>query len=211
MESCSTNSKLHHSLFRHCITWACLKMWIDLYDVALEMGPLHKEKAPLLGSVNGDDPREYGPQGLTSTGRCCGGVVDDYRRRAPLCASDYTDAFTRKTLSALFFMFFATFASTVSLGELANKQTKGIIGVNEYLTQQSTCGMVRVGAVQTQKCTRCCIPKANVLVCDGVIVLLFDVSKRPLCRFDSVHIRNNQAMHVSHSCLFFRICNVMIS
>jgi hypothetical protein len=39
-------------------------------------------------------------------------------------------------LSASLYMFFATFASTVALGELARRQTDGHIGVTEYLLLQ---------------------------------------------------------------------------
>lgn len=65
-----------------------------------------------------------------------GGVLRDIRLRGPLYLSDLRDALTPKTLSAALYMFFATFASTVALGELARQQTDGRVGVTEYLLLQ---------------------------------------------------------------------------
>lgn len=81
-------------------------------------------------------------KGLRRTGRIFGGVFDDYQRRARHCLSDYTDGWHSKTISAAIFMFFATFSSTVALGELARRQTNGHIGVTEYLLLQSGAGLL---------------------------------------------------------------------
>jgi len=98
------------------------------------------ESAPLLRQRTNNNNAK-GPEGLWNTGRPFGGIVDDYKRRLPHWGSDFTDAFTRKTISSTLFMFFATFASTVSLGELAKHLTKDRVGVTEYLAQQATCGI----------------------------------------------------------------------
>ena len=55
---------------------------------------------------------------------------------ACLTPSAIVAGFCWKTLSASLYMFFATFASTVALGELARRQTDGRIGVTEYLLLQ---------------------------------------------------------------------------
>lgn len=79
--------------------------------------------------------------GLTRTGVPFGGVVDDIRRRGKHYVSDWTDGICWKTPAGALYMFFATFASTVALGELARSQTDGHIGVTEYLMLQSVSGI----------------------------------------------------------------------
>ena len=61
------------------------------------------------------------PPALLPTGKILGGVLREYRARyAPrVLLSDWTDGWTWKTKSASLFMFCATFASTVALGEVA--------------------------------------------------------------------------------------------
>ena len=84
-------------------------------------------------------------------------------------ASDYTDAFTLKTISSALYMFFATFASTVALGVVIQRNTKAnfhhppgfgqctvdnynsvtddsctpaYLGVTEYVLMNSIAGML---------------------------------------------------------------------
>lgn len=112
------------------------------------------------------------PSGLKPTKVvCCGGIKEDYRRRWRFCRSDFVDGFTAKTLAAILFMFFATFActwlslqapegkslkksmfadfvvscdilATVALGEVAERTTSGMIGISEYLILQGGAGFV---------------------------------------------------------------------
>eukprot|EP00045_Choanoeca_perplexa_P005190 m.44001 g.44001 ORF g.44001 m.44001 type:complete len:555 (+) comp12983_c0_seq1:96-1760(+) len=81
-------------------------------------------------------------EGLSRTGIPFGGVYRDIKQRAKFFVSDYSDGLCWKTLSASLYMFFATFASTVALGELARRQTDGHIGVTEYLLLQGGCGLI---------------------------------------------------------------------
>lgn len=55
---------------------------------------------------------------------------------------DIVDGLTLKTLSAALFMFFATFASTVALGDVAERETEGHVGISEYLILQGASGIV---------------------------------------------------------------------
>lgn len=48
----------------------------------------------------------------------------------------------RKTISSALFMFFATFTSTLALGEHIKESTNGLIGLNEYLMMNSAAGML---------------------------------------------------------------------
>eukprot|EP00931_Biecheleriopsis_adriatica_P056713 TRINITY_DN33622_c0_g1_i1.p1 TRINITY_DN33622_c0_g1~~TRINITY_DN33622_c0_g1_i1.p1 ORF type:complete len:557 (-),score=106.42 TRINITY_DN33622_c0_g1_i1:89-1759(-) len=95
------------------------------------------EKEPLLAKTHAT--------GLEEVGWFCGGVINDYQRRftPELLRSDWvTDAFNAKTLSSALFMFFATFTSTLALGEAIFESTKGLIGLNEYLMMNSAAGML---------------------------------------------------------------------
>jgi len=95
------------------------------------------EKEPLLAKSH--------DTGLESVGWFCSGIIHDYRRRftPELLRSDWiTDAFNTKTVSSALFMFFATFTSTLALGEAIFESTKGMIGLNEYLMMNSAAGML---------------------------------------------------------------------
>lgn len=48
----------------------------------------------------------------------------------------------RKTISSALFMFFATFTSTLALGEHIKESTNGLMGLNEYLMMNSAAGML---------------------------------------------------------------------
>ena len=44
---------------------------------------------------------------------------------------DIVDGLNSKTVAAVLFMFFATFASTVALGDVAERETEGKVGISE--------------------------------------------------------------------------------
>lgn len=81
--------------------------------------------------------------GLEEIGGFCGGLANDYRRRWQFWRSDWiSDALTAKTISSALFMFFATFTSTLALGEHIKESTNGLMGLNEYLMMNSAAGML---------------------------------------------------------------------
>ena len=61
------------------------------------------------GNIAHAPKKDYGP--LDFTGRLCGGLRLDIRRRAPLYCSDWTDAFTpenfQKSVSSILYLFFS--------------------------------------------------------------------------------------------------------
>ena len=73
-----------------------------------------------------------------------GGLVDDYKRRSKFCSEDFTTAFkhAHKALAAAIFIWLATLFSTVSLAGVIDHETKGRIGISEYLTVNSLAGMI---------------------------------------------------------------------
>ena len=102
---------------------------------ALVDEPMQTPAPPLVKS----DPHE----GFRRYPYCCGGVLDDFRRRARHCGDDYATAVRHwsKTLSSALFMFFATVFSTVALGVVIQKNSSNRIGLAEYLFMNSLAGM----------------------------------------------------------------------
>ena len=103
--------------------------------VASEGSPLVAQEQPAAAPAAAKD------EGLRRIGCFMGGVLDDYRRRSRYLVSDWTDGFSRKTIPAALFMFFATFTSTVALGEHMNRESHGKLGVTEYLLMNSISGV----------------------------------------------------------------------
>ena len=104
-------------------------------------------ESPLLRPLNDSETRRSlsaeEDEGFLAFGGACGGVADDFRRRAPFCAADYATFARRpaKALSATLFMALATLFSTVALGALIQKQTDARIGLSEYLLMNSCAGV----------------------------------------------------------------------
>ena len=81
------------------------------------------------------------PEGLARHRVPFGAVVDDYKRRMRRYGSDWRDGVAFKAVSAALYMFFATFASTVALAEVARKQTGGRLGTcREYACAEKRRG-----------------------------------------------------------------------
>lgn len=72
-------------------------------------------------------------QGLERTGRFCGGLIDDVKRRAPHYTSDFYQGFHPKVLASSLFMFFACLANAIAFGLLTSVATNGEIGTTEML------------------------------------------------------------------------------
>ena len=72
-------------------------------------------------------------QGLARTGRFCGGLIDDIKRRAPHYASDFYQGIHPKVLASSLFMFFACLANAIAFGLLTSVATNGEIGTPEML------------------------------------------------------------------------------
>ncbi len=107
-----------------------------------------EEKAPVMPAraVEGGGKQRpatpTGDDGLARSKHFCGGVVRDFRRRFAHYRTDWTDGLHPRTLSAGMFMFFATFFSTLALGEFIGSETEDHIGVTEYLLMNSVAGIV---------------------------------------------------------------------
>ncbi|GJM24234.1 MAG: hypothetical protein DHS20C16_06490 [Phycisphaerae bacterium] len=82
------------------------------------------------------------PDALVSTGRLCGGIVNDLKRRLPQYAADFRDGLNARTISAIVFLFFACLAPAITFGGIMGKETGGDIGVVEMLISTAVCGLL---------------------------------------------------------------------
>ena len=82
------------------------------------------------------------PEGLAYTGRLCGGLAADIKRKMPKFVSDFTDGLHLKSVTATLFLFFACLAPAVTFGGLMFFATGGMIGATEMLVATAICGIV---------------------------------------------------------------------
>jgi mannitol/fructose-specific phosphotransferase system IIA component (Ntr-type) len=81
-------------------------------------------------------------EGLRYTGRFCGGLIDDVRRRLPHYVSDFRDALHPKCVGATLFLFFACLAPAVTFGGVMAVETGGAIGAVEMILATALCGVI---------------------------------------------------------------------
>ena len=79
--------------------------------------------------------------GLKRTGRLCGGLIDDIKRRAPHYKSDFTDGFHPKVMGSTLFMYFACLCSAVAFGSMMSNLTGGEMGTAEMLVVTAIGGI----------------------------------------------------------------------
>lgn len=71
-----------------------------------------------------------------------GGIVADFKRRAPSYVSDWTDGHNAKTTASIFFMFFTSIAPAVTFAGLLDSETDEGIGVVEVLLSSALSGII---------------------------------------------------------------------
>lgn len=82
-----------------------------------------------------DDP-------LSRTGRFCGGLVRDVKRRFPFYLSDFKDAFDVHCLPAIIFVYFACLAPAITFGGLLSEKTNEWMGVSEMILATALSGIL---------------------------------------------------------------------
>jgi mannitol/fructose-specific phosphotransferase system IIA component (Ntr-type) len=109
-----------------------------------------KNQLELLSAVERFTVRTVPPQeqpvaavteGMRYTGKFCGGLVADIRRRAPHYAGDFRAGLHPKCVAATLFLFFACLAPAVTFGGLMAVETGGAIGAVEMLLATAICGV----------------------------------------------------------------------
>ncbi|XP_071339994.1 solute carrier family 4 member 4a isoform X1 [Trachinotus anak] len=100
--------------------------------------------------MNGDMPHDGGHGGgghsigeeLQKTGRFCGGLILDIKRKAPFFISDFTDAFHIQALSAILFIYLGTVTNAITFGGLLGDATENMQGVLESFLGTAIAGGV---------------------------------------------------------------------
>ncbi|XP_065822763.1 solute carrier family 4 member 4a isoform X2 [Labrus bergylta] len=105
--------------------------------------------------MNGDMPHDGGHGGggggggghavgdeLKKTGRFCGGLLLDIKRKAPFFVSDFTDAFHIQALSAILFIYLGTVTNAITFGGLLGDATENMQGVLESFLGTAVAGGV---------------------------------------------------------------------
>lgn len=87
-------------------------------------------------------PQQRGiSEALRYTGRLCGGMMDDIRRRLPHYASDFRDGMHSKCVASTLFLYFACLAPAVTFGGIMAEYTGSHIGAVEMLVATAVCGV----------------------------------------------------------------------
>ncbi|RLV96743.1 hypothetical protein DV515_00012571 [Chloebia gouldiae] len=100
--------------------------------------------------MNGDTPHDGGHGGgghgdceeLQRTGRFCGGLIKDIKRKAPFFASDFYDALNIQALSAILFIYLATVTNAITFGGLLGDATENMQGVLESFLGTAVTGAI---------------------------------------------------------------------
>ena len=80
--------------------------------------------------------------GLVRSGRFCGGLMDDIKRKAPWWASDFRDAFSLQSLASIIFLYFACLAPTIAFGGLLGQATGNSMASIESLVSALTSSLL---------------------------------------------------------------------
>uniref|UniRef100_A0A8C7XRL5 Anion exchange protein n=1 Tax=Oryzias sinensis TaxID=183150 RepID=A0A8C7XRL5_9TELE len=79
---------------------------------------------------------------LSFTGRFCGGLILDIKRKAPFFISDFTDGFHIQALSATLFIYLGTVTNAITFGGLLGDATENMQGVLESFLGTAITGGV---------------------------------------------------------------------
>lgn len=82
-----------------------------------------------------DDP-------LSRTGKFCGGLIRDFKRRLPFYPSDFKDALDIHCLPTIIFVYFACLAPAITFGGLLSEKTNAWMGVSEMIFATALSGVL---------------------------------------------------------------------
>ncbi|XP_059381862.1 electrogenic sodium bicarbonate cotransporter 1-like isoform X2 [Carassius carassius] len=101
--------------------------------------------------MNGGAPHDGSPAGggghavgdeLKFTGKFCGGLILDVKRKLPFYASDFYDAINIQSLSAILFIYLGTVTNAITFGGLLGDATDNMQGVLESFVGTALTGAV---------------------------------------------------------------------
>ncbi|KAF4098880.1 electrogenic sodium bicarbonate cotransporter 1 [Onychostoma macrolepis] len=101
--------------------------------------------------MNGGTPHDGSPAGggghavgdeLKFTGKFCGGLILDVKRKLPFYASDFYDALNIQSLSAILFIYLGTVTNAITFGGLLGDATDNMQGVLESFVGTALTGAV---------------------------------------------------------------------
>uniref|UniRef100_A0A673GS42 Anion exchange protein n=1 Tax=Sinocyclocheilus rhinocerous TaxID=307959 RepID=A0A673GS42_9TELE len=101
--------------------------------------------------MNGGTPHDGSPAGggghavgdeLKFTGKFCGGLILDVKRKLPFYASDFYDALNIQSLSAILFIYLGTITNAITFGGLLGDATDNMQGVLESFVGTALAGAV---------------------------------------------------------------------
>ncbi|CAF3524763.1 unnamed protein product [Rotaria socialis] len=84
---------------------------------------------------------EFDPS-LARTGRFCGGLIDDIKRKAPFYISDFTEGISFQSVAAIIFLYFACLSPIITFGGLLSKATDNNMAAIESLLSGAICGIL---------------------------------------------------------------------
>uniref|UniRef100_A0A915EB49 Anion exchange protein n=1 Tax=Ditylenchus dipsaci TaxID=166011 RepID=A0A915EB49_9BILA len=112
---------------------------MDLYNAAAQ--GLQKGGQPKKNSLEEEDGHANDPA-LQRTGKLCGGLIADIKRKLPFYKSDFTDAFNMQSVATFCFMYFALLAPIVTFGGLLEEATHQRMAAMENLASGAICGVI---------------------------------------------------------------------
>ncbi|CAF0758464.1 unnamed protein product [Rotaria sordida] len=77
---------------------------------------------------------------LTRTGRFCGGLINDIKRKSKFYWSDFTDAISFQSVAAIIFLYFACLSPIITFGGLLSAATDNNMAAIESLLSGAICG-----------------------------------------------------------------------
>lgn len=100
--------------------------------------PNGKKQTP---EIEVDDELSNNPA-LEYTGRFCGGLIADIKRKAPFYFSDFRDGLNFKCLSTTLFLYFACLSPIITFGGLLGVATDKNMAAIESLVSGAVCGIM---------------------------------------------------------------------
>ncbi|XP_014880758.1 electrogenic sodium bicarbonate cotransporter 1-like isoform X2 [Poecilia latipinna] len=94
------------------------------------------------GGGHGDGGGHATGEELKKTGRFCGGLLLDIKRKAPFFISDFTDALHIQVLSTILFIYLGTVTNAITFGGLLGDATENMQGVLESFLGTAITGGV---------------------------------------------------------------------